>query len=227
MRASHLLTFNLHGLGEPPRFVAPDEIQFWLPSDFFVEILERVAHLPQVHLTFDDGNESDFEVALPELTKRGVRAQFFLLAGRIGQPGYLDAAQIREMISAGMGIGLHGMNHRSWAHCDSKELEVEIDEARRQIESIVGRPVIRAACPFGAYNAPCLRKLRKSGFERVYTSDGGVTRPRDWLQARNTLRNSYRLSDIQTLAERPPVGLRHVSRRLRTFVKSKRLGASS
>ena len=190
MRASHLLTFNLHGLGEPPRFTTPNEIQYWLPRDFFVELLERAAHWPHVRLTFDDGNESDFEVAFPELAKRGLRAEFFVLAGRLGQPGYLEAAQLREMATAGMWIGLHGMDHRSWAQCDSKELEVEIDEARRQIESIVGRPVLRAACPFGAYNAPSLRKLRRARFERVYTSDGGVNRPRDWLQARNTLRSS-------------------------------------
>ena len=222
MHVKHLLTFNFHGLGEPPRSTAPDEIQYWLPKYFFIDFLERVAHFPQVRLTFDDGNESDFEVALPELAKRGLRAEFFVLAGRLGQPGYLEAAQLREMASAGMRIGLHGMNHRSWAQCDTKDLEIEIDDARRQIESIVGRPVLRAACPLGAYNASCLRKLRRSGFERVYTSDGGVTRPHDWLQARNTLRSSHRLSDVQALVERPPVGLRHLSRRLRTFVKSNR-----
>lgn len=222
MQTTYLLHFNLHGLGDPPSFIPPDENQFWLPRSFFVELLECVAHLPQVRLTFDDGNESDFEVALPELVKRGLRAQFFILAGRIGQRGYLDATQIREMASEGMGIGLHGMDHRSWAECDRKDLEVEVDEARHQIESIVGRPVLRAACPFGAYNAPCLAKLRRSGFERVYTSDGGVTRPDAWLKARNTLQSSDRLSDIQALVERPPVGFRHLSRRLRSFAKSNR-----
>ena len=222
MRGEHLLTLNLHGLGEPPPSIPPDEIQYWLPRDFFVELLERVAHRPHVRITFDDGNESDFEVALPELAKRGLRAEFFVLAGRVGQPGYLGPAQLEEMVSAGMGIGLHGMDHRSWAQCDDEALTVEVDEARRQIEAIVGRPVLRAACPFGAYNAPCLHKLRRAGFERVYTSDGGVARPRDWLQARNTLRVSDRLSDVQAMVERPPAGVRDLSRRLRTFVKSKR-----
>ena len=227
MRAKHLLILNLHGLGEPRNTIPPDEIQYWVSEDFFVELLERVAKRPEVHLTFDDGNVSDFEVALPELAKRGLRAEFFVLAGRLGRPGYLDAAHLREMVSAGMGIGLHGMDHRSWAKCDRDALEVEIDEARRQIESIIGRPVRRAACPFGAYNAPCLRKLKDSGFEVVYTSDEGVAGPHDWLQTRNTLRSSHRLSDVEALVERPPLGLRHLSRRLRTFVKSNRRRLSS
>ena len=42
------------------------------------------------------------------------------------------------------------------------------------------------------------------------------------LQGRNTLRSSDRLCDVQALVERPPVGLRHLSRRLRTFAKSNR-----
>ncbi len=227
MHAKYLLIFNFHGLGEPPRTIPADEGQYWVPKEFFVELLERVAHRPEVRLTFDDGNVSDFEVALPELAKRGLRAEFFVLADRLGQAGYLDAAQLREMVSAGMGIGLHGMYHRSWADCDRKALGVEIDEARREIESIIGRPVLRAACPFGAYNAPCLRKLKDSGFEVVYTSDEGVTGPRDWLQTRNTLQSSHRLADVQALVERPPVGLRHLSRRLRTFAKSNRRRLSS
>jgi peptidoglycan/xylan/chitin deacetylase (PgdA/CDA1 family) len=227
MRPNHQLTLNLHGLGTPPAHVPPEEVRYWLPVNFFKEMLDRVAHLPQVRLTFDDGNESDFEIALPELAKRSLRAEFFLLAGRIGQTGYLQPSQVRDLLAAGMQIGLHGMVHRSWAECDEPELRVEIDLARSRIEAITGQPVTRAACPFGAYNARCLRKLKKAGFERVYTSDGGVARADEWLQSRNTLQSDHRLEDIQNLIEQPPVGLRDVRRRLRTFIKSKRRGTLS
>jgi peptidoglycan/xylan/chitin deacetylase (PgdA/CDA1 family) len=222
MHSSHQLTLNLHGLGTPPDHVPPDEVDYWLPVDRFVEILDRVAHLPQVRLTFDDGNASDFEVALPELAKRGLDAEFFLLASRIGGPGFLGPAHVREMLAAGMGIGLHGMDHRSWAECGDSELRVEIDEARRRIEPITGLPVRRAACPFGAYNARCLRKLKEAGFERVYTSDGGIARRGEWLQCRNTLQIQHRIEDIVELMQSPPVGLPDLKRRLRTFVKSRR-----
>lgn len=227
MLSRHQVTLNLHGLGEPPDHIPSEEVCYWLPAERFVEVLDRVAHLRQVRLTFDDGNASDFEVAVPELAKRGLRAEFFVLAGRIGKPGYLEPAHIREMVSAGMGVGLHGMDHRSWAQCNGAELEVEIDEARRQIESITGKPVTRAACPFGAYNALCLRKLRTSGFERVYTSDGGVARAADWLHTRNTLQNHLGIKDIKALSELRPAGLPHLSRRFRTFVKSQRGRLSS
>lgn len=52
---------------------------------------------------------SDFEVALPEIAKRGLHAEFFLLAGRIGQARYLGPPQIRDMLAADMEVGSHGM----------------------------------------------------------------------------------------------------------------------
>ena len=222
MRSGHHLTLNLHGLGTPPGHVPPEEIRYWLPMDFFVEVLDHVAHIPHLRLTFDDGNASDFELALPEITKRRLHAEFFVLAGRIGQTGYLNPSQLRGLLAAGMEVGLHGMAHRSWAECGDAQLQVEVDEARRQIEAVIGRSVTRAACPFGAYNARCLRKLKLSGFERIYTSDGGVAREDEWLQCRNTLQIDHGLEYVQTLVEQPPLGLSDLRRRFRTFVKSKR-----
>jgi peptidoglycan/xylan/chitin deacetylase (PgdA/CDA1 family) len=227
MRSSHQVTLNLHGLGTPPSDIPLEEVNYWLPVGLFIEILERVAHRPTVRLTFDDGNMSDFEVALPEIAKRGFHAEFFVTAGRIGKAGYLGGSEMREMLAAGMGIGLHGMAHRSWADCGAAELDVEVDAARREIEAIAGRSVVRAACPFGAYNARCLRRLRQSGFERVYTSDGGVAKEGEWLQCRNTLQRHHRIEDVEALIEHPPVGLRDLSRRFRTFVKSKHGGGLS
>ena len=61
-----------------------------------------------VVITFDDGNESDALIALPELVKRNLKAFFFVVGGRIGLPHYLDRVALRDLISAGMEIGSHG-----------------------------------------------------------------------------------------------------------------------
>ena len=42
---------------------------------------------PGVRISFDDGNASDIELALPRLEERGLRATFFVLAGRLDEPG--------------------------------------------------------------------------------------------------------------------------------------------
>jgi hypothetical protein len=60
-------------------------------------------------------------------------------------------------------------------------------EAKAVLEQVIGRPITRAACPFGSYDRRVLRTLRGSGYRHVYTSDRGTARPTDFLQARNTV----------------------------------------
>ena len=47
-----------------------------------------------------------------------------------------------------------------------------------------------AACPFGSYDRRVLRALRRTGYRHVYTSDRGLARRGDWLQARNTVQRA-------------------------------------
>ena len=86
----------LHGVGTPVRPLEPGEDQYWIKEDQLLDIVDYVrrAQTP-VLLSFDDGNASDFDTALPILQRFGVTAQFFVVAGRVGQPGWLDAEALR------------------------------------------------------------------------------------------------------------------------------------
>ena len=55
-----------------------------------------------VALTFDDGCQSDYTEAFPALRELGMRATFFVVPSFVGQPGYVDWSQLREMVAAGM-----------------------------------------------------------------------------------------------------------------------------
>jgi peptidoglycan/xylan/chitin deacetylase (PgdA/CDA1 family) len=79
------------------------------------------------------------------------------------------------------------MRHRQWRGLDESALTEELVDAKAMLERIVERPVTEAACPFGAYDRRVLRKLRSSGYRRVYTSDRGTARSRDFVQARNSI----------------------------------------
>lgn len=46
----------------------------------------------EVAITFDDGCETDVEVAAPMLTKFGFGATFYVTSGRLGQRGYMSNA---------------------------------------------------------------------------------------------------------------------------------------
>ena len=113
--AGHLQIVNLcfHGIGIPERELEPGEDRYWVTVERFEELMALVAGERSIRLTFDDGNASDLAVALPVLSRYGLRAQFFVVAGRLGQRGSLPAEGLRTLVEAGMSIGSHGMQHRS------------------------------------------------------------------------------------------------------------------
>jgi len=181
------MTLTFHGVGEPPRVLDRGEADVWVPKKRFATLLDAAAERNDVRITFDDGNVSDLEHALPALRARGLKATFFIVAGRIGTPGFVDASGVRQLAAAGMEIGSHGMRHRPWRHLDALARDEELVGAKALLEEVVERPVTDAACPFGSYDRRVVAGLRAAGYRRVYTSDRGTTRPDDFLQARNSV----------------------------------------
>ncbi len=178
----------VHGIGRPARQLDPGEDERWLTVEQFDDVLD-VAERDDVHLTFDDGNESDVEIALPRLLDRGLTAEFFPLAGRLGQRGYLDREGLRELVRAGMEIGSHGWEPRDWRRLDDRHARRELTDAPKLLGDLCGQPVRRYSLPFGAYDKRVLERLRQAGATRVYTSDGGAAERDGWLQARTELRH--------------------------------------
>jgi peptidoglycan/xylan/chitin deacetylase (PgdA/CDA1 family) len=173
-----------HGIGTPRRELEPGEDAYWISRDGFLRLLDDVAAWPQAALSFDDGNESDLAIALPALLERGLRAQFFLLAGRLGQPGSLEASAVKELTLSGMQVGSHGMAHMPWRHLTPSAVRSELVEARAVISEAAGAPVAAAACPLGRYDRGSLAQLRRLGYQHVYSSDRHLSPAQAWLQPR-------------------------------------------
>lgn len=188
-----------HGIGEPKRELEPGEAAYWISTAFFEDILDAVLALPapyRVRLSFDDGNRSDHDIALPNLLARGLKADFFVLTGRLGQPGSLDVTQIKALQAAGMGIGSHGVDHRNWTKLDPDALHHELEASRNALETICGRSIQMAGVPFGAYSARVLRSLAATGYACAYTSDGGSMHPDAFLRPRSSVRRYMKLEDV-------------------------------
>jgi peptidoglycan/xylan/chitin deacetylase (PgdA/CDA1 family) len=214
------INLTFHGIGEPDRPLEPGEDAVWVSRARFHSVLDSVAGRTDVRITFDDGNASDVAHALPALRSRGLHATFFLLAGRLETPDFVDRDGVRALADAGMTIGCHGMRHRRWRELDDGELHEELVDARRLLEEVVERPVTEAGCPFGGYDRRVLRSLRRYGYERVYTSDRGTARPGAWIQARNSVgpADDAGLLDRILSADRRP----HAALRRRTTLIAKR-----
>jgi peptidoglycan/xylan/chitin deacetylase (PgdA/CDA1 family) len=211
------LTF--HGIGEPGRRLDPGERRVWVSRDQFLSVLDRVSGRDDVTISFDDGNRSDVEHALPALVQRGLDATFFVVAGRVGMPGFLDEREVRALADAGMRIGCHGMRHRPWRGLDSVALHEELVQAKSVLERLGGRAVTQAACPFGSYDRRVLRTLRGSGYRHVYTSDGGSARRGEFLQARNSVVGHDGMGVLEPIATLESSLHRALSGRVKLAVK--------
>lgn len=182
-----ILTF--HGIGKPRRELETGEAPYWLDEDRFLDILGLVAsHASEdaISITFDDGNVSDYQIALPALLDRGMEATFFVLAGRIDGGGSLSTTQIRALSAAGMAIGSHGIAHVDWTRLGAAELDHELRHSKATLERVLGAEVDSVSIPFGRYNARVLRAIRQAGYRRAFSSDGGETDDGDFPMSRTS-----------------------------------------
>jgi peptidoglycan/xylan/chitin deacetylase (PgdA/CDA1 family) len=216
-----LTVLNFHGLGEPHARVPADEHRYWLDHAAFDALLDRIWLDPlprRFAFTFDDGNKSDL-LAAEKLARRDAVGRFFVLAGRLGEEHYLSAADLGELRDMGMIVGLHGRDHVDWSTCSDDQLASEIGEARQELEAALGSAVNEVAIPFGRYDRSVMGLLRRSGFARIHTSDGGTVEPGARIWNRNTLRSDMTEDQIgRVLSEHWPIA-QDIKRRVSSFAK--------
>lgn len=121
---------------------------------FLLEELHSLDVWPEksVVLTFDDGHESNFTLALPILQEFGFKAHFFITTGWIGTPHFMTEEQIRELRRAGMSIGSHGTSHSFFTDLSASALCDELTESIKILSHIVGHAVKSFSAPGGRIN---------------------------------------------------------------------------
>ena len=199
------IVVNFHGVGDPSRSLEDGEDRVWTTVDEMNRILDLLVERDDVVITSDDGNRSDLELLMPALRERGLDAIFFLLSGRIGEPGSLDADGVQDLVDNGMRIGLHGRSHVSWRGLDRETARAELIDARRELEEVSGQKIHEAACPFGDYDRGTIHALAKAGISRIYTSDGGWVRDESRLLARNSVGPVLDSNAVGHLLDRPGI----------------------
>ncbi len=185
------LYLTFHGIGDPIVPLAEGEGRYFVTRERFVDTISRLEELEKdcaikAHVTFDDGNLSDYDVGFPALLDHRRKGTFFVLAGRIGEKGYLSAAQIRDMAEAGMTIGTHGHDHVDWRMLDAAGQKREFVDARKAIEDVAGRAVTMAAIPFGQFDRALLQRLKQADYQRVFTSSQGLAVEGAWFCPRKS-----------------------------------------
>lgn len=125
-----------------------------------------------VGITFDDGNESDYQHALPILAQHDFRATFFICGERVGDE--MPREHILSLQQAGMHVGSHAMRHRFMTTLDADAEMEELVRSRELLEGIVGEPVVHFAPPGGRWSERTEGALKKAGYQAISTSRYGV-----------------------------------------------------
>ncbi len=127
----------------------------------------------QVILTFDDGEMNNFTQAYPILKQHQFPALFFVTVNRIGQKGYMDWPQLKELIRGGMTIGSHGLNHEILLNRSEEELQREFMESKEILEESLGVKVAYFSAPRGFFNRQIVDMAREIGYSHIFVSQNG------------------------------------------------------
>jgi peptidoglycan/xylan/chitin deacetylase (PgdA/CDA1 family) len=141
----------------------------WGYKTISIELLARAikvgAELPPkpILLTFDDGSETTYSTALPIMQRYHFTGISYVVYNYVGITNYMNADQIQALHAAGWEIGSHSLSHTDLTARPERQMD-EIVQSRRQLESLLGVPVLSFAYPFGAYNGDSLHYVHFAGY---------------------------------------------------------------
>lgn len=154
------------------RFAAHlDHLAAAAPQPGVIRDVARTRSGRHLLLTFDDGGSSAMYVG-DALSRRGWRGHFFVTTGLLGQRGFLDPLQVRQLRQAGHLIGTHSHTHPDIFRALSVDrMREEWRVSRAILEDLLGEPCEAGSVPGGDVSRTVLRTAADSGLRWLFTSD--------------------------------------------------------
>ncbi|PYQ42803.1 MAG: hypothetical protein DMF77_11725 [Acidobacteria bacterium] len=156
-----------------------------------------------VVLTFDDGSDTDLDVALPILRNAGFPAAFFVDPARIDRKNYLNWSQLAQLVDAGMLVGSHGLPHRFMDGLSDAEVAERLQGSKWALEKGLGIAVDTLSLPGSSGGARVVRLAREAGYRVILGPHPGLVSPRSLppVLPRFTLRRQHDLAAFRGLVE--------------------------
>lgn len=149
---------------------------FVTPSEL-ISILEGKIKLPQkpVVLSFDDGYRDFYTDVFPILKKYNVKAVSYIVSGFLDKPNYMFTQQLKEIAKSGLvEIGAHTVHHLALRGFDSLLVRTEVFDSKKDLENLIGAPVVSFAYPDGSFDDQAIRIVKEAGFKSAVTTLHGL-----------------------------------------------------
>ncbi len=150
-------------------------------------------------ITFDDGNASDYEIVFPLLLSTKISATFFVITERIGQPGYLNWEQIKEMSLHGMCFGSHGHSHLRMTEVPLEVASNEFNMSKKILEDKLGVAIQSFSFPYGDINQDVFKLGITAGYKYLCCSNHGFIDGIESPIPRNSINSKMKWDEIESL----------------------------
>ena len=84
-------------------------------------------------------------------------------------PPHLGRQEIQALSDAGMSIGFHTLRHRILVRLDDEEVVAALTVGRKEIEDVIGQPLVHFAYPHGKADRRTADKAKAAGYESAWT----------------------------------------------------------
>ncbi|MDQ2798977.1 MAG: polysaccharide deacetylase family protein [Armatimonadota bacterium] len=172
------LTVSPHDFEQQVKYLVEHGFTFLKTRDIEAALRDH-APLPEkaVALTMDDGYKDNFEQAFPILRRYDVPATIFLVTNTVNTPGHLSWENVQTMQRVQMGYGSHTVHHYDLTELPTAQLDFELRESKRVLESRLAEPVTGLAYPSGAYNQTVAARTEAAGYWAGWKKGGGPVQP--------------------------------------------------
>lgn len=127
-------------------------------------------------MTFDDGGVSAITDIAEALEQRGWRGWFFITTDRIDTPGFMTAAQLRELQRRGHVLGSHSCSHPArFSHGSPEQQYQEWYRSRCVLEDLLSVEITSASVPGGFYSTTVAQQAARAGVRYLFNSEPTTT----------------------------------------------------
>jgi peptidoglycan/xylan/chitin deacetylase (PgdA/CDA1 family) len=121
-----------------------------------------------VMLTFDDTDEEQYSIAVPEMNKYGYKGVYFIMTISINRPRYMSKEQIKNLSDSGHAIESHTWDHHMVTKYTPEDWNMQLSKPEKTLADITGKSPKYFAYPFGLWNQAALPELKNHGYKMAF-----------------------------------------------------------
>lgn len=144
----------------------------------FDDYINQTLPAKPVFVTFDDGY-SDAQTGYEILKANGQIGTFYVISSYLDKPGYLSTEQVKNMSNNEMAIGSHTAHHPDLTKISSEKLVNELTTSKKDIEDIIGKPVVDFCYPAGKHNQTVDAAVEAAGYKTAVTTSMALSSNRE------------------------------------------------